>query len=85
MRSKLIKQGLYFNTLNRRDKLIEELSELIRAVAMRDRDNMVEEIADVHILLVQYMDRFNITYDEIVKMIEYKFNRTEERIKDGEI
>ena len=59
---------------DRKDKLIEELSELIRALIKNDKENIIEEIADVQILLYEYiMKAENQRY--INDMIDYKLNR----------
>ena len=41
-------------------KAIEELSELIQALAKSDRDNIAEEMADVRIMLEQLMMAFDL-------------------------
>ena len=59
---------------DRKDKLIEELSELIRALIKNDKENIIEEIADVQILLYEYIKKAeNQRY--INDMIDYKLNR----------
>ena len=53
---------------------IEELSELIRALIKNDKENIIEEIADVQILLYEYIKKAeNQRY--INDMIDYKLNR----------
>ena len=68
---------LYIGKLSledRKDKLIEELSELIRALIKDDKENIIEEIADVQILLYEYIKKAeNKRY--INDMIDYKLNR----------
>lgn len=71
-------------------KLAEECSELTQA-ALKYRDkslldnstdlyeNLVEEIADVEILIAQIKSRI-INENQIKEKIEYKLNRTLERI-----
>ena len=59
---------------DRKDKLIEELSELIRALIKNDKENIIEELADVQILLYEYIKKAeNKRY--INDMIDYKLNR----------
>ena len=59
---------------DRKDKLIEELSELIRALIKNDKENIIEEIADVQILLYEYIKKAeNKRY--INDMIDYKLNK----------
>ena len=59
---------------NRKDKLIEELSELIRALIKNDKENIIEEIADVQILLYEYVKKAE-NKRLISDMIDYKLNR----------
>ena len=68
---------LYIGKLSledRKDKLIEELSELIRALIKNDKENIIEEIADVQILLYEYVKKAN-NKRLISEMIDYKLNR----------
>ena len=58
----------------RKDKLIEELSELIRALIKNDKENIIEEIADVQILLYEYIKKAE-NKRFINDMIDYKLNR----------
>lgn len=64
-----------------RDKAIEELSELIRALARcDDKENIAEEMADVRIML----DQLEIIFDnhDRVRQIEYeKLTRLNERVQ----
>lgn len=64
-----------------RDKAVEELSELIRALARcDDPDNIAEEMADVRIML----DQLEIIFDnhDRVRQIEYeKLTRLNERVQ----
>ena len=54
-----------------------------RAIAC-DKGAITEELADCMVLLRQFMVFFQIPEDEVEKMIEYKINRTLERMKNGE-
>lgn len=45
---------------------------------------ITEELADCMVLLRQFIVFLQIPEDEVEKMIEYKINRTLERIKNGE-
>jgi NTP pyrophosphatase (non-canonical NTP hydrolase) len=56
------------------NKLIEELSECIRAVARADRGNIAEEIADVEIMLFQYKMLLGLD-DEVEAFVEKKLVR----------
>jgi len=80
----------HYGYKNQKKILIEELSELIQAVIKVDRaegtlsdvlknyDNLIEEIADVEIMLYQIKHLLAINTDEIV---EKKVERQIERIK----
>ena len=59
---------------DRKDKLIEELSELIRALIKNDKENIIEEIADLQILLYEYVKKAE-NQRFINDMIDYKLNR----------
>lgn len=70
----------YYGSANQITKAIEELSELIRALARcNDVDNIAEEMADVRIML----DQLEIMFDnhDRVREIEYeKLTRLRDRI-----
>lgn len=61
------------------NKLIEELSECIRAIARADRGNIAEEIADVEIMLFQYKMLLGLD-DEVAEFIEKKLVRQYRRV-----
>ena len=68
---------------------IEELSELQKELCKHlrgktDVDHIVEEIADVCIMLCQLMLYFNISETDVLKVIDEKIKRTEERLLGGE-
>lgn len=44
-------------------------------------EHIAEEIADVCVMLREFMEYYNITQDEITEIMEYKINRQLERIK----
>lgn len=58
-------------------KLQEECAELIRAIARKDEENMIEEIADVSLLI----DQFRIYNRNIGKIEEIKFAKAERTLK----
>ena len=66
---------------DRRDKLIEELSELIRGLIRNDNENIIEELADVQILLFEYIKKAN-NQSDVSDMIYYKLNRYWRKIND---
>ena len=61
------------------NKLIEELSECIRAVARADRKNIAEEIADVEIMIFQYKMLLGLD-DEVEAFVEKKLVRQYRRM-----
>lgn len=68
---------------------VEELSELQKEVckAMRgkfNKEHLVEEVADVKIMIDQIMLRYAIQESEVQQVIDEKLKRTEKRFK-GEI
>ena len=65
----------HYGHTNQFNKAVEELSELIRALVRDDKDNLIEEIADVYIMLEQLLIMCNIP--EIV--IDYSINKKIER------
>lgn len=70
----------YFGTGPQRDKAIEELSELIRALARCDNSaNIAEEMADVRIMLDQLEIIFH-NRDQVRKCEMAKLKRLSDRI-----
>lgn len=64
---------------------IEEMSELTKVLCKHTRgntdiENIIEEIADVHIMLSQMLILFEIDGDEFLEMVDYKIKRTKERL-----
>ena len=68
----------HFGLENQKVKTIEECSELITAIAKNDIDNIIEEIADVLIMVQQLRYLYDIE-DNVKEMIEFKIKRTVER------
>lgn len=68
------KANLSYNLI--RLKLIEEMAELTQALLKDDSDNIIEESADVYIVLNQLATTIN--QYEFEKMVDYKINRTKE-------
>lgn len=70
-------------------KLWEEMGELLEALSAvqhsqspRDFDNVVEELADVHVLLRQFQLHFSIGDENIQRIMKAKVERTIERMKN---
>ena len=69
---------------------IEEMSELIKEISknMRGKSNkasLIEEIADVHIMLWQLLYIYNISESELIEEMNKKLTRQEARIKGNYI
>lgn len=76
----------YFGEDNQKLKAIEELSELTIAIlnAKNDKtENLIEEIADVEIMLKQLKLIYKIDKSEIKKAKEFKINRTLKMIEEA--
>ena len=63
------------NTAILREKLQEELNELHDALALGNKENIIEEIADVYILINQYTTKYKLKR-KISKQVTFKINRT---------
>lgn len=71
------------------DMIIEEMSELTKEICKnkRGKDNrsaIVEEMADVYIMLKQLEIIFSIDEDEINEAIDFKVDRLKERLEHGQ-
>lgn len=75
----------YYGFDNQLEILIEECSEVIKAAQKLkrygDEDGLMEEVADVHIMIQQMM--YLLDKSNIDAIIEYKINRQIERMRDG--
>ena len=68
----------HYGEENQLNKLVEECSELIRAISRKNKVNILEEVADVQVLI----DQFTIKYpkfDNSIKLL--KVNKVERQIK----
>lgn len=68
---------------------MEECAELIQAISKAkrsklDRDNLIEELADVRNVLDWIVYIFDIDHAEIEEMMEFKVNRCISRFLKGE-
>lgn len=88
MGQKLIDKAIeHYGKENQIMVAIEEMSELIKELSKDYRkigsvENIVEEMADVYIMLEQLQVIFGIADYEINNMIICKMSRLEERIKE---
>ena len=65
---------------------IEEMSELTKEICKDfrcklDREHLIEEMADVLIMLDQMLILYKISGEEIISMCERKMNRLKERLE----
>ena len=81
MKEELIQIIVYYGEKHQKNKAIEELLELANAICDNDKENVIEEIADVLIMIEQMQLIFGITNDDIQEVKEFKIKRTLERIK----
>lgn len=87
----------FYGTYNRKNQLIEEMSELTQALCKHQRltcdrtfnmsqteiyKNILEEIADVEICLDEIKYCLNIDKGDIRSMKEYKLRRTDGKIEE---
>ena len=68
---------------------MEECAELIQAISKMkrgkdNRDNLIEEMADVLIAFSQLRAMYDITDDEIIKWVDAKQNRQRRLLYGGE-
>ena len=73
----------HYSPMAQKNKAIEELSELIRALSRDDLDNVAEEMADVRIMLGQ-LEMIYGNRDRVREIEWMKLTRLKERISDGE-
>jgi len=62
----------HYGVENQKKKAIEELSELIRAITRDDLKNIIEEIADVEIMISQLKMLYFIEDEEILNVKKEK-------------
>lgn len=79
----------HYGNEHQKRKAMEELQELRDAIALElleldTREHIIEEIADVMVMIEQLKLIYHITDDEIQKVIDFKVKRQLERIK-GEL
>jgi NTP pyrophosphatase (non-canonical NTP hydrolase) len=61
--------------------LAEEQFELIEALIEKDREHIIEEMADNIHIIWQFADLYRIDIDEILKVVRMKNERTLERME----
>lgn len=81
MKEKLDKIFSFYGYNHQANKLVEECAELVLAIAKDDTENMIEEMADVTILIEQFVEHFANYKEKFEKIREHKINRTIERVR----
>ena len=70
----------HYGIKSQKMKLIEELAELIQALAKDDVNAIKEELADVEVMIMQVKDGMHI---ETAEIMNYKLNRQKARIENA--
>ena len=95
MRYKLLSIFYHYGIFNQMKKLNEECYELIEAIndfiyeekdeKLPERyDHVLEEFADVMVILEQFKAHYEMNNDKIMEIMEKKIDRQLERIEKGE-
>ena len=74
---------LHFGLKNQLKKFNEECYELVESILENNREHIIEEMADVLFLINQFKALYEITDDNLVPVMEYKRDRTLNRIESG--
>lgn len=78
----------YFGYENQRRKMNEEMQELNDAILLYEKgigdiQNVIEEMGDLLNILAEFMQEYDITQDEVRDSMQFKLDRTIERIDSG--
>lgn len=73
----------HFGLQTQKAKLNEELNELSMAVKNSVKTDVIDEISDCYIVIAQFMHFHNIKLTDIIERVDYKLDRTIERIESG--
>lgn len=65
-------------------KLLEEVGEFIETVMDGDKKNMIQEMADVTVILKQFQYYYGISDEEIEEVMKQKIERQLKRIDRGD-
>lgn len=85
MRHNILRICRHFGSYAQKEKAIEELNELadaakLESVGRDNREHVLEEMSYVYIMLEQLKKIYHITNNELLKMCDYKIQRTLTRI-----
>ena len=88
MKEKLLKIIDKFGINNQQRKLAEEVFELNEAITKHEAlggqyKHIVEELADVMVMLKQFQYYYDIEQEEIEEICKQKIDRTIDRIEEG--
>ena len=90
MKEDLLKIIEHFGVVNQLKKLNEECYEVVESIRNYEenkidifKEHIVEEIADLMVILEQFKWHYDLTSEEITKIFWNKVNRTLERIESG--
>ena len=85
MRSAIRKNGKAMQTvvaIEEMSELQKELTKFIRGKG--NRDNLIEEVADVLVMITQIQIMYHIPDDEVERIMHLKLNRLKERMEQDE-
>lgn len=75
----------HYGEVHQQEKAIEEMAELITAIKHRDRDNYVEELADVQVMIEQLFQALSFEEQQkCIVTVHNKIDRQIRRIKEGD-
>lgn len=74
----------HYGEAHQQEKAIEEMAELISAIKHGDRDNYVEELADVQVMIEQLFQALSFKEQQkCIVTVHNKISRQLTRIKEG--
>lgn len=73
----------HFGERSQKNKAIEELKELIEAIHCDQKSMVMEEIADVIVMISQLVLIYKLDENKIERVAQEKVQRTLERIESG--
>lgn len=74
----------YYGEKHQQEKAIEEMAELISAIKHNDRNNYIEELADVSIMVEQLFQALSFKEQQkCIITVHNKISRQLTRIKEG--
>lgn len=75
----------HYGEEHQKEKAIEEMAELITAIKHGDRENYVEELADVQVMIEQLFQALSSKEQQkCIVTVHNKIDRQIRRIKEGE-